>query len=468
MSGHLFISYSTQDRDIAEVVRSTLERRGRRVWMAPRDVPPGMSYPQAIIGAIRESESAVLILSESSNQSPHVLREVERLSSDSSKRIVVVRIEPVELSDGLAYFASMIQWVEAPRDQLQRDPEGALRSILEPGHGSAFIAAASPKTGMQSSLAIAASAAMEPSPTSFSALAEAQRKMLATFGVAVLDFICQRPDPAAPIRRRDLLGELVNAAPAVFEGLTPRQFESLLGDAKVNGCVPGLLESDEGVYVVEENIAVKLERNTLAKNLIARHAARLVKSGHVVAVDGGSTTLPIVQNLLASVEVGDLDQVMIVTNSLTNAQAVSEFMSDQGWTDETALVSLYLAGGYVRPNTHATTWGDWVERETQELREELEREQRTIDIAFVGGNGFDLGSGITMGTMSELGFKRFALENAAEPYIVADGSKAGITLPVAIASWDDRFTLLTNVLPHAVVPRLDELVLSGRIVEVRE
>ena len=83
----------------------------------------------------------------------------------------------------------------------------------------------------------------------------------------------------------------------------------------------------------------------------------------------------------------------------------------------------------MRPNTHATTWGDWVERETQELREELEREQRTIDIAFVGGNGFDLGSGITMGTMSELGFKRFALENAAEPYIVADGSKAGIALP---------------------------------------
>ncbi|OBK71302.1 TIR domain-containing protein [Mycobacterium sp. 1274761.0] len=467
MAGHLFLSYSTQDRDVAELVRATLERHGRRVWMAPRDVPPGMSYPEAIIGAIRDSDSAVLILSASSNQSPHVLREVERLSNDT-KRIFVIRIEPVQLSDGLAYFASMIQWVEASREQLQRDPVGALRSILEPAHGGGGGPAAPPRPGTVSPFGVAASLTVDPPPTSFSALAEAQRRMLTTFGVAVLDFICQRPDPAAPIRRRDLLAELVRAAPTVFEGLTNRQFESLLHDAKLNGCVPGLLENEDGVYVIEENISVKLERNTLAKNLIARHAARLVRSGMVVAVDGGSTTLPIVQNLLAAVEVGDLDEIVIITNSLTNAQAVSEFMSDQGWTDETALVSLYLAGGYVRPNTHATTWGEWVERETNELLEELEREQRTVDIAFVGGNGFDLASGVTMGTSAELGFKRFALEYATEPYIVADSSKAGITLQVSIAGWDDRFTLLTNVLPHTVVPRLEELVLAGRIIEVRE
>lgn len=467
MASHLFLSYSTQDRDVAEVVRATLERRGRRVWMAPRDVPPGMSYPEAIIGAIRQSDSAVLILSGSSNQSAHVLREIERLCSDS-KRIFVVRIEPVELSDGLAYFASMIQWVEAPREYLQRDPVAALRSILEPVPGGTDTPPPPPRPGAISPFGVAASLTVEPAPTSFSALAEAQRKMLMTFGVAVLDFICQRPDPAAPIRRRNLLAELVSAAPTVFEGLTPRQFESLLDDAKLNGCVPGLLESAEGVYVIEENITVKLERNTLAKNLIARHAARLIRSGTVIAVDGGSTTLPIVQNLLAAIEVGDLKDVVVVTNSLTNAQAISEYMSDQGWTDESALLMLYLAGGYVRPNTHATTWGDWVERETNELREQLEREQRSIDIAFVGGNGFDVDSGVTMGTSAELGFKRFAIENAAEPYIVADSSKAGITLQVPIASWDDRFTLLTNVLPHAVVPRLDELVLAGRIIEVRE
>lgn len=463
MTGHLFLSYSSQDRDIAELIRVTLERHGRRVWMAPRDVPPGMSYPEAIIGAIRESDSAVLVLSASSNQSPHVLREVERLSSDSAKRVFVVRIEHVDLSDGLAYFASMIQWVEAPRDHLQRDPEGALRSILEFGGTSADTSPTRPGSATLLGTSTATAAL-----TSFSALAEAQRKMLSTFGVAVLDFVCQRSDPAAPIRRRDLLTQLIGTAPTVFDGLTPRQFESLLDDAKSNGCVPGLLESADGVYVVEENIAVKLERNTLAKNLIARHAARLVRSGAVVAVDGGSTTLPIVQNLLAAVEAGDLDNIVIVTNSLTNAQAVSEFMSDQGWTDETSMVTLYLAGGYVRPNTHATTWGAWVERETVELRDELEREHRSVDISFVGGNGFDLASGVTMGSSAELGFKRFALESSAEPYIVADSSKAGITLQVPIASWDDRFTMLTNVLPHAVVPRLDELILAGRIIEVRE
>lgn len=468
MVGHFFLSYSTEDRDVAEVVLATLERRGIRVWMAPRDVPPGMSYPEAIIGAIRECDSAVLVLSASSNQSPHVLREVERVSNDG-KRLFVVRIAPVDLSDGLAYFASLIQWVEAPRDQLQRDPDVALHAILASAGGG------SPSSGVKLSnpnatpaMRPAASSALDMGPSSFSALADAQRRMLTTFGVAVLDFVCQRPDPANPIKRRELLTQLVEASPSVFEGLTARQFESLLDDAKGNGCVPGLVENSDGVFVIEENIAIKLERNTVAKSLIARHAARLVHSGSVVAIDGGSTTLPIVQGLLSAIEAGDLEDIVVVTNSLTGAQAVSEFMADLGWTDESALLTLYLSGGLVRPNTHATTWGDHAEREKKELLDELSRRGHKLDLAFIGGNGFDAASGVTMGTNAELGFKRFALENSTEPYIVADSTKAGISLRVPIASWNDRFTLLTNVLPRTVISSLDELVLAGRIIEVRE
>ncbi|GAB08293.1 putative transcriptional regulator [Gordonia araii NBRC 100433] len=457
MVGRIFISYSTRDRDIADLVCSYLESEGKTVWIAPRDVPPGLSYPEAIIGALRDSEVGLLVLSSHSNLSPHVLREVERISADG-KRLYVLRTEDVKLSDGLSYFASMVQWIEAPRDRLLRDPASVLRPII-----AAPTVSTEPAT-----VARAAAVPTQSSEVSFSVLAEQQRRMLTTFGVAVLDYICQQPNPAKPIPQRELLSRLLEVSPGVFDGLTQRQFDSLLKDAIHTGCVPGLNESDEGLFVIEENIAVKRERNQVAKGLIARHAAKLVGSGMVVAVDGGSTTLPLIEDLLARVEAGDLEDVQIVTNSLTSAQAVSGFMSKSGWSDESALVRLYLVGGIVRPNTHATTWGGNVARESAELLDELGTGAKPIDIGFVGGNGFELDSGITMGSDSELGFKRFVLENSQAPYVVADSSKAGITLSVKICDWDEGFTLITNVLPPAALESLDELVLAGTIVEVRE
>lgn len=472
-SGRIFISYSTADREIADAVREHLEDAGREVWIAPRDVPAGLSYPQAIICAIRESAEGLLVLTGQSNCSPHVLREVERLSSEK-KPLYVLRAEPVTLSDGLSYFASLLQWIECTSEELLADPTRALASIVSPAIPTAT---ATPHATTQpppppTLLTTPPPTSLDPgraaSDVNFSALADTKRRMLSTFGVAVLDYICQRSDPAEPIPRREILAQLTEASPGVFDGLSRRQFESLLDDARKSGCAPGLSETVDGVFVIEENIAIKRERNRVSKALIARHAAKLVTDGAVVGVDGGSTTLPIVQNILAAVEAGDLEDVTIVTNSLTSAQVVSEFMSSQGWTDDTALVSLYLVGGVVRPNTHATTWGDNVEREVSELLDELHGGDKPMTLGFIGGNGFDLADGITMGSSAELGFKRFVLEHSSQAFVVADSSKAGISLPVRIADWNEPITLLTNVLPPDVLTRLDELVLSGVISEVRE
>lgn len=463
----VFISYSSQDRDLADVVRSYLETQGRSVWIAPRDVPAGMSYPEAIIGAIRDCRTGLLVLSEQSNQSQHVLREIERISSDR-KPLYVLRVDDVEISDGLAYFASLLQWVDAPRARLQSDPASVLLPIFGTDANGAFAPGRRTHTRDLTRPPSNAMAAANSRELNFSALADAQRRMLTTFGVAVLDYLCQRPNPATPISRRELLAHLTEADPGVFDGLSPRQFESLLNDAQANGCAPGMSENEEGLFVVEENIAVKLERNQVAKALIARHAVKQVRDNMVIAVDGGSTTLPIVENILSAVEAGDLKGVTLVTNSLTSAQVVSEFMSSQGWTDETALVALHLVGGAVRPNTHATTWGEHVEREGTELLQELGQGDTPIDVGFIGGNGFDLEHGVTMGSAAELGFKRFVLAHSKAPFVVADSSKALITLDIQIACWHDRFTLLTNVLTPDVLLSLDELVLAGKIVEVRE
>jgi hypothetical protein len=112
MAHDVFISYSAEDRSIADTVAGALEDRAVRCWIAPRDVLPGVVYSEAIIGAINASRVLVLVFSSRSNVSPHVMREVERAVN---KRIPIIplRIEDVPLSPSMEYFVSTPQWLDA-------------------------------------------------------------------------------------------------------------------------------------------------------------------------------------------------------------------------------------------------------------------------------------------------------------------------------------------------------------------
>jgi hypothetical protein len=80
-SSNVFISYASQDGAIADVVVAALERHGGACWIAPRDVTPGGFYADAIVRALNEARILVLVLTENTVTSPHVLREVERTSA---------------------------------------------------------------------------------------------------------------------------------------------------------------------------------------------------------------------------------------------------------------------------------------------------------------------------------------------------------------------------------------------------
>ena len=54
MTHDVFISYSTKDKVIADTVCAKLEENNIRVWIAPRDVPPGSNFAEAIVNAINE------------------------------------------------------------------------------------------------------------------------------------------------------------------------------------------------------------------------------------------------------------------------------------------------------------------------------------------------------------------------------------------------------------------------------
>ena len=112
MAHDVFISYSTQSKPTADAVCQALEGRGVPCWMAPRDIRPGIEWAEGIIQGIEGSRIVVLILCEMSNDSPQVLREVERAVS---KRIPIIpfRIDNVTLSKSMEYFVSSHHWLDA-------------------------------------------------------------------------------------------------------------------------------------------------------------------------------------------------------------------------------------------------------------------------------------------------------------------------------------------------------------------
>ncbi|MDQ3584148.1 MAG: toll/interleukin-1 receptor domain-containing protein [Acidobacteriota bacterium] len=57
---------------------ATLETKGIRCWIAPRDILPGEKWPPAIVSAINGCQLVVLIFSSNANVSPQVEREIQR------------------------------------------------------------------------------------------------------------------------------------------------------------------------------------------------------------------------------------------------------------------------------------------------------------------------------------------------------------------------------------------------------
>lgn len=113
----IFISYSTQNKEVADSVCKYLEGYSKHCWIAPRNIPAGAEYGGEIIKGIESSDVMVLILSEASNKSQHVLREVERAVGKNIP-IIVFRIEKCSLSKSLEYFLLSNQWLDAKPDDM--------------------------------------------------------------------------------------------------------------------------------------------------------------------------------------------------------------------------------------------------------------------------------------------------------------------------------------------------------------
>ena len=110
MSGRVFISHASEDREVAAAVCDALEARGVPCWIAPRDITPGRDYAQALYEALVECRALVLVVSAHSAVSPQVLRELEQALRDGDL-IVPFRIDDAELPRGLQFRIGPVEWL---------------------------------------------------------------------------------------------------------------------------------------------------------------------------------------------------------------------------------------------------------------------------------------------------------------------------------------------------------------------
>lgn len=95
-----FISYSSNDEELAQRLHADLQSKGVRCWFAPEDLKIGERFRRRIDEVIRVHDKLLLILSEHSVASSWVEKEVETAmeSEDEQKRTILF---PVRLDDSV-------------------------------------------------------------------------------------------------------------------------------------------------------------------------------------------------------------------------------------------------------------------------------------------------------------------------------------------------------------------------------
>ncbi|WP_297084594.1 DeoR/GlpR family DNA-binding transcription regulator [uncultured Demequina sp.] len=155
-----------------------------------------------------------------------------------------------------------------------------------------------------------------------------------------------------------------------------------------------------------------------AKRRIGTRAAMEVHDGDAVLLDSGTTTLAVADALPPELH------LTVVTNSVD----VAARLADRERTE------LMVLGGRVRRRTGAAV-GEWLVAALADV---------TVDVAFLGTNGFTVEHGLTTPDQAEAAAKRAMAAAARRAVCVSDASKAGQVHTHRFAAIDDLALLISD------------------------
>lgn len=104
----IFISYSSQDREKAEMLTELLISAGLSVWIDHSALEVSTSWSAEIVDAISSCTAFIVLLSPNSVESHNVIKEVS-LASEKRKKILPLDLEPIAIPRELEYQLAGIQ-----------------------------------------------------------------------------------------------------------------------------------------------------------------------------------------------------------------------------------------------------------------------------------------------------------------------------------------------------------------------
>ena len=100
---YAFISYSSKNQTMADATRILLKNSNIPCWMAPYDIPAGSKYAYVINDALENCACLVLLLTNDSQNSLFVEKEIERAIT-YKKPIITMMLEDVKLNSGFKFY----------------------------------------------------------------------------------------------------------------------------------------------------------------------------------------------------------------------------------------------------------------------------------------------------------------------------------------------------------------------------
>lgn len=101
--GYVFISYSSKNQAEADAMRDLFRRNGIDTWMAPYNIPAGSEYAEVLYEALAKCSCLVLLLTNNSQNSAWVKKEVN-IAVSNGKTVIPVKLEDVELNSSMKLY----------------------------------------------------------------------------------------------------------------------------------------------------------------------------------------------------------------------------------------------------------------------------------------------------------------------------------------------------------------------------
>lgn len=176
--------------------------------------------------------------------------------------------------------------------------------------------------------------------------------------------------------------------------------------------------ANDDLLIKEVSYQEKAIANVEIKQRIALAASKLVKPGHTIILDAGTTNMQLAK-LLAETQ-----NLKIVTNDILIAAYLYPYKN----------IQVYCCSGIVQPDTGCLVGSNAIDFFANIL----------ADMVFLGASAFDLTYGVTTPTLDKARLKQQMLMSAKKKILMCDSSKYGKESFAKICSLHDLDRIITD------------------------